>query len=692
LSLWVFAIPSGGAIAATEAPINDVWIIDSGLTISEPYFGETVANGMIGIQVMPEPFKTQQTILSGAYERMWPGSVSAAIRSFNFLHLSVAIDGTLIERREQTSHFHQIIDFQRAVVTTAFDFEDKASVVYSVRALRQLPLTALMDVTVIAKRPLMLSVSSVLGVPENSNPVSWLPAKEVLWLTDVQRFDSTLGVGNRGPFNAMRVSASAHGPLGSPLIAAAQSFIFDEPANLAPQVTAKDGSLSFELRVPARGTYHFALAGATSTSSHVDDPLNNALRLVATAAVQGTAQLIHRHEEAWGALWRSDITIEGDAAAQRNVHSMLYHLYSFIREGTGYSISPMGLSGGVGDYLGHIFWDAETWMYPALLALHPELARSMLDYRYERLGAARKNAAMNGYRGAAFPWESAATGDEDVWSEGAGPPGIHITADVALATWNYYRVTQDRQWLRERGFPLLKETADFWTSRVTRNGPGHYDIDHVSAADEYAEDANNDAFTNAAAQANLGAAIQAARILGIPADPDWEVVRQNIPILEFPNGVTREHATYEGQKVKQADVNLLAYPLKTIQDARSVQRDLEYYAARTDDAEGPSMTKSIFAILYERAGMPDKALRVFKSGFDPIQRPPFGVLAESPTANNPYFATAAGGLLQSLIYGFGGLDITDQGFAQHPAKLPSGWRSLTLTSVGPEKRQFTVRP
>ncbi len=87
---------------------------------------------------------------------------------------------------------------------------------------------------------------------------------------------------------------------------------------------------------------------------------------------------------------------------------MLYHLYSFVREGSNMSISPMGLSG-LG-YNGHIFWDSELWMYPALLVMQPKLAKSMIQYRFDRLEAARRNAFNHGYKGAMFPWESAGLG------------------------------------------------------------------------------------------------------------------------------------------------------------------------------------------------------------------------------------------------------------------------------------------
>ena len=36
-------------------------------------------------------------------------------------------------------------------------------------------------------------------------------------------------------------------------------------------------------------------------------------------------------------------------------------------------------------------------------------------------------------------------------------------------------------------------------------------------------------------------------------------------------------------------------------------------------------------------------------------------VAETATSDNPYFMTGAGGLLQAVLFGFGGLEITDEG-------------------------------
>jgi trehalose/maltose hydrolase-like predicted phosphorylase len=488
------------------------------------------------------------------------------------------------------------------------------------------------------------------------------------------------------------LTSSAKSPTGKLTMCASNTFLFSEPHGLEPRVIHEmwDNNLhliKFTRKIKAGETYHYSIAGSSITSAHHDDPLNEAERLTIFAKLEGRERLLKFHNKAWDDLWASDIVIDGDAQSQQDVHSMLYHLYAFVREGSAMSPSPMGLSG-LG-YNGHVFWDTELWMYPALLVMHPELARSMIEYRFERLEAARRNAFGKGYKGAMFPWESAATGVEEtpVWAL-SGPFEHHITACVAIAAWNYYSVTQDKTWLKEKGWPILSAAADFWASRVERNGPGKYEIKNVVAADEWAENVDNNAFTNAAAKASLRSATDAAKILGITADPDWMNVAANIPILKFPDGVTKEHAAYAGEKIKQADVNLLAYPLHEITNAADIKKDLEYYEPRVGN--GPAMTHAIFSILYARSGNSNKAFEAFKSGYKPNMLPPFNVISEAAGSTNPYFATGAGGLLQAMLNGFAGLEITPKGIIQLKTKLPDQWKSLKITGVGVNKTTYAV--
>lgn len=656
---------------------QDPWIIKADKIDPAGYYGITVANGMIGVVSSPEPFKVKDVVLAGAFDQYGRGRVSNFLRSFNLLNMTLDIDGRRVDAKSVTN-FQQQLDMRHGGFTSAFDFGDKAAVKSTYYSLRHLPFTVLMDIEITAKKDITIGGASVVEAPDA--------------LRDVQNYYNEI---DRPHVVISLLTSSAKSPTGKLLMCASNTFLFGEPHGKEPRVIHEmwDNNMhlmKFSRTIKAGETYRFSIAGSSITSAQHDDPLNEAERMTIYAKLEGRDRLINFHNKAWNELWQSDIIIEGDAQAQQDVHSMMYHLYSFTREGIAYSLSPMGLSG-LG-YNGHVFWDTDLWMFPALLVLHPELAKSLVEYRYQRLEAARRNAFSHGFKGAMYPWESAETGVEEtpVWAL-SGPFEHHITADVALAAWNYYCVTQDKEWLKEKGWPIISATADFWASRVERNGPGQYDIKNVVAADEWAENVDNNAFTNAAAKANLNAATEAAKLLGITPNPDWKLVSDNIPILKFPDGVTREHATYNGEGIKQGDVNLLPYPLKTITDPAQIKKDLDYYSVRVPNEGTPAMTQAIFALLYARIGDAEKAAHFFNDSYVPNLNPPFRVIAETKGGTNPYFATGAGGILQAVMMGFGGLEITPKGITQIKTTLPKGWKSVTLKGIGPEKKTYTVK-
>ena len=626
---------------------TDPWKIVTNKIDPSNYYGETVANGMIGIVSSAEPLKCKTVVLNGAYDQYGRGRVSNFLQSFNLVNMNLDIDGHRIKSGD-AKNMRQALDMKHASFTTSFDYLDKATISYTYYALRNLPYNVLVDVTITAKKSIEIIPASVMEAPDA--------------LRDVENYYNQI---DRPHVKLSLLSSVAKSPTGKLTLASSTSFLFDEQFGSEPELIHEmwDNNMhlaKFKKNLNAGNIYHFAIAGASITTAQHDDPLNEAERYVIFAKLQGVQKLIQFHNAAWEDLWKSDIVIDGDDVSQQAVHAAMYHLYSFVRSGTSYSLSPMGLSG-LG-YNGHVFWDAELWMYPAILVLHPEMAKSIIEYRFERLPEAKHNAFAHGYKGAMYPWESAATGNEEtpVWAL-SGPFEHHITADVAIAAWNYFAVTQDTSWLREKGFPIIKECADFWVSRVEKNWPRKYDIKNVVAADEWAENVDNNAFTNAAAKANLHYAIMAS-----------------------------EHAAYYGEKVKQADVNLLAYPLKEITDPLQIKKDLAYYESRIGEGS-PAMTHAIFAVLYARLNDPEKAFKAFEAAYLPNKLPPFGVLAETAGGTNPYFATGAGGFLQSVLFGFGGLDITPSGIVQLKTFLPKQWKSLTLTNIGKDKKMFTVK-
>ncbi|NNM23757.1 MAG: glycoside hydrolase family 65 protein [Flavobacteriaceae bacterium] len=648
------------------------WHIEAKNIDPNNYYGITMANGMVGLVSSPDPMKVKDVVLNGVYDYYQRGRVSNILKTFSHMNMHLEIDGRRVGSK-QISNYAQTLNMRDAKLTTTFNVGQKVTVKQDLMSLRNLPFTAMTIIEITAKEPVEITPVNYISAPDH--------------LSDVRNYYSEI---DRPHVLIPLMTSVAFSP-GKKKVATSTSFIFPEKHGLEPDIIHEDWDynmhlMKFRKKLKAGETYRFAVVGSTLSSVHNNDPHNEAERLTIFAKLEGIDRLESGHQKAWDELWKSDIIIEGDVRSQRAVRSAMYHLYSFARKGTAYSLSPMGLSG-LG-YNGHVFWDTELWMYPPLLVLQPQIARSLLEYRYERLDAAKQNAFSHGYDGAMFPWESAEDGSEDtpVWAL-TGPFQQHISATVGWAFWKYYQVTGDKEWLANRGYPVLKEVADFWSSRVERNGPGNYEINNVIGANEWEENIDNNAFTNGMVKTVLEYSSLAAEALGKSPNPDWRHVAENIPILKFPDGTTKENESYSGVMIKQADVNLLSYPLKIVTARGDILKDLNYYEPRLAP-DGPAMGGAILAVLYARLGQPEKAFNMFEKSYQPNEVPPFGVVAETAGGTNPYFATGAGGMLQSVLFGIGGLDITPIGVIQLETQLPRAWRSLKMTGIGKDEKTF----
>jgi trehalose/maltose hydrolase-like predicted phosphorylase len=380
----------------------------------------------------------------------------------------------------------------------------------------------------------------------------------------------------------------------------------------------------------------------------------------------------------------------GNPALATEVNASEFYLWASTRDGSDWSISPAGLSSN--DYNGHIFWDAETWMYPSLLAQHPSLATGINAYRYERLGAAEAHARATGYSGARFPWESALDGTEQipppasVNSEGLYEQ--HITADVALAQWQYYLATGDKTWLARYGWPVLSQTAAFWASRATPGPGGSYHINGVTGPDEENPDVSDEVYTNVAAAAALRIAAQAAHVTGASAPASWTKIANGLVVLYDPGSkVNPEYSGYQGQMVKQADATMLYYPWGYASSPASPQADLDYYVPRTDPG-GPSMSDAVNSAGTSALGSPGCASYVYtQRSVEPFISDPFDQFSETRTGGA--FTTGIGGFLQEFLYGYTGLRWSASSVRLDPS-LTSQLGGIVVRDLAWHGTRFTI--
>ncbi|AIO67566.1 glycoside hydrolase family 65 protein [Burkholderia oklahomensis] len=415
--------------------------------------------------------------------------------------------------------------------------------------------------------------------------------------------------------------------------------------------------------------------------------INLLARNPAIAAQSGTYgsydQILKAHEVTWQSIWQSDVIVDAQHSnLQAIIHSSEYMLYSNLREGAQHSIAPAGLTSD--NYAGHIFWDAETWMYPYLLAAHPEMAKAIVDYRSNTLPNALLNVqlgAIDSTLGSFFPWE-ATNGLWSVDNQWGGMDEIHLQADIALSQFQYYEATGDQTWLRNQGWPVLSAIADYYTGRVTQNSDGSYSLKNVHAADEFANGTNDEAYSNGGALQAIDFATQAANILGYQPHPLWSTVSANLvqPLVDTDKNIHLEYAGFNpnaSNKVKQADVVLLAYPMEYPMSSQMGINDLNYYSAITDPG-GPAMTNSVQAVIAAQYGLPSLD-NFFLDSYQPYLLGPFknfnetSSLAPSGGQGNPAytFLTGAGGFMQTFLNGLAGYRVRQNGIYLSPI-LPTG--------------------
>lgn len=397
------------------------------------------------------------------------------------------------------------------------------------------------------------------------------------------------------------------------------------------------------------------------------------------------SEALDAHRAAWAKRWEGrDIVIEGDPEAQQLVHKLMFDLIQSAQPNGSFSVAPEALSGDF--YKGHIFWDAEVWMFPALLAQHPDLAKTLLEYRFSHLAQAKSQAAKQGCKGIDFPWESASSGNET--APGGFSEGRHVTAGVGWATWQYWLATGDKPWLESRGWPLLSGIAEYFSTKAKKNTKGGYGLGPLTGPDELHMKVTNNAYTNAMVINCLNAATEAAKTLGKPTNPLWATVAKSLSIPKNADGVILRCDGDDGRPgTKQADGELLLWPA---QYPGADTKTFDFHKRRPIK-NGPAMTDSVHALIAARLGRATEAEEEFRASYRPFVRGPFLLFSEKRSLDRCVFTTGCGGVLQAILYGFGGLDFTHwDKMSKAPVALPKGWTKLEIQGVSYRGKRYTV--
>jgi trehalose/maltose hydrolase-like predicted phosphorylase len=224
---------------------------------------------------------------------------------------------------------------------------------------------------------------------------------------------------------------------------------------------------------------------------------------------------------------------------------------------------------------------------------------------------------------------------------------------------------------------------------------GFRHIDGVIGPDEYHENVNDNAFTNAMARWNLRTA---ARRAAAPAGErkTWsELAATLVDGYDHGSGLYEQFEGYHSlepiavrdlaeppfaadvlagrariagsQVIKQPDVLMIHHLLPEEAEPGSLAANLDFYMPRT--AHGSSLSPAIAALLHARAGRPDAAAELLRLSLR-IDLEDLG-----GTTSAGVHIGACGGAWQAVVHGFLGARVSNGVLHLDPV-LPTAWSSL----------------
>ncbi len=440
-----------------------------------------------------------------------------------------------------------------------------------------------------------------------------------------------------------------------------------------------------------------------------------AVENLSRAVQSGFDQLKERHVSQWMRLWdKHDVVIESknffDQISVR--YAIMQILMMTPAHDNRMNIGAKGLTGEA--YKGHTFWDTELFLLPFWISSNPNIAKSLLEYRYLSLSGAQKKAKENGFEGAMYPWESAWIDDGEVtprWGAtdvvtGQPIPIIcgdleqHITSDVAYGIWVYFNATKDDAFMESCGYEIIFETAKFWQSRWEwSESHQQYHINNVIGPDEYSEHVDNNAFTNYMSWWNVKLAISYYNDIKVKNQDLYNRLNHKLNLdivykkwldkvdkLYLPqlnsNGLLPQDDAYLGlptisitkykqsktkadiikdynmeqisqlQVSKQADVVVLLNILDSICTRQKMLDNFQYYESRC--LHDSSLSLSMYALSAFRVGEISQALSMMRKAQE-ID------LNNNPTAaSDGIHAASMGGIWQTVVFGVAGLRLDKQ--------------------------------
>ena len=297
---------------------------------------------------------------------------------------------------------------------------------------------------------------------------------------------------------------------------------------------SRDHSHSATIKLTGNGQKNAQLAFSV-TSPIEGDPVNELINIRSKLKESDFETFSNSNAEAWKSIWNRSFMDYGDDYLNNLWHLTMF--YANASQGGKYpgrfNNGIWGWSRDVQNWNFYFHWNQQQLCWPLNAAGFHELVNPYLDFRFNSLPQAKKDAKTYFNSNGAFI--SDVTERRGYNSSGEKINHTPI-AEIALDFWRQYQYTGDKKFLHEKALPFITEAARFYESILVKEADGRYHATEGSGYEGWIK--LKDGLTELTyAHALFTAALEALKVAGkdLPETTRWKDILDHLaplPILK----------------------------------------------------------------------------------------------------------------------------------------------------------------
>lgn len=445
-----------------------------------------------------------------------------------------------------------------------------------------------------------------------------------------------------------------------------------------------------------------------------------AFKNVKEAQNLGFSKLLESQKAAWANIWRTaDIVIEGDVKAQQGIRFNIFQLnQTYLGTDARLNIGPKGFTGE--KYGGSTYWDTEAYCIPFYMATKDaSVAKNLLLYRYNQLDKAIENAEKLGFRNGAALYPMVTMNGEECHNEWEITfEEIHRNGAMIYGIYNYVNYTQDFEYVPKFGLEVMIAVARFWHQRATfSEAKNQYVVLGVTGPNEYENNVNNNFYTNYLAKWCIQYAAECLKRVEkeYPADfnrviaktkltdeetKKWLKVANNmyfpfskehqvylqqdgfldkelIPVAKLPKSQRPINQKWSWDRIlrscyiKQADVLQCFFFFENKFSKEDLKRHFDFYEPLT--VHESSLSPCVHSILAASIDRMPKAYEQY------VRTSRLDLDDYNHEVHEGCHITSMAGTWMSIVQGFGGMRVWEDGILSFSPQIPKEWKSYSFT-------------